>query len=52
MNGWTEESALDIVRKTCEVSNKVIKLGKGSTSTIHYCSAISYLVDYCGYKLI
>lgn len=51
MRRWTENSALAVVKKTCTVSDKVIHLEKDSTRGLQSCSAISYLCNYCGYKL-
>ena len=52
MRRWTENSALAVVNKTCTVSDKIIHLEKDSTRGLQSCSAISYLCNYCGYKLI
>ena len=49
---WTEQSALRVVNETCTVSDKIIKLNEDSTRGLNACSAISYLCNYCGYKLI
>lgn len=49
---WTEQSALRVVNETCNVSDKIIKLNEDSTRGLTSCSAISYLCNHCGYKLI
>lgn len=51
MKHWTENSALDFVRRTCTVEGKIIKLGEESTRGLMACSAIDYLCSHCGYKL-
>lgn len=51
MKHWTENSALDVVRRSCSVDGKIIKLEEESTRGLTACSAISYLCNYCGYKL-
>lgn len=52
MKRWTENSALDWARKTCTISDKIIKLNSESTRGLTSMSAISYLCNHCGYKLI
>ena len=51
MRRWTEESALKVVLQSCTVDQKVIHLNPESTRGLSACSAISYLCNYCGYKL-
>lgn len=52
MRKWTEESARKVVLQSCGIEDKVIHLNPDSTRGLQACSAISYLCNHHGYKLV
>lgn len=51
MRKWTETSALEFIKKSCKIDGKVIHPLEDEFRGLTSCSAISYLCNYCGYKL-